>query len=121
MPSLVLMTNVQIPNPSEFALEFSKVSAAVLRKPEAYITVSVTYNATLTFAGTLEPAFALSVTSLDNLSPDANEEYSATLSRFFQEKLGTPADRGYITFTDPGRGYLGFKGTTFATIFATEA
>ncbi|KAJ7273037.1 Tautomerase/MIF superfamily [Mycena rebaudengoi] len=118
MPYLELMTNVHIPNDTEFALEFSKVGAKVLGKPEAYITVSITYNKTLTFAGTLEPAFALSVTSLDNLNPEANEKYSAALSQFFHEKLGTPSDRGYIVFNDPGRGFIGYKGTTFATIFA---
>jgi phenylpyruvate tautomerase len=35
-------------------------------------------------------------TSLDNLNPEANEKYSAALSQFFHEKLGTPSDRGYM-------------------------
>jgi phenylpyruvate tautomerase len=35
-------------------------------------------------------------TSLDNLNPEANEKYSAALSQFFLEKLGTPSDRGYM-------------------------
>ncbi|KAJ7677245.1 Tautomerase/MIF superfamily [Mycena rosella] len=118
MPYLELLVNVPIPNDTEFALEFSKVAAKTLGKPEAYITVSTSVNKTLTFAGTLEPAFALSVVSLDNLNPEANEKYSAVLSEFFQSKLGIPNDRGYITFHDPGRGYIGFKGTTFETIFA---
>ncbi|KAJ7826642.1 Tautomerase/MIF superfamily [Mycena leptocephala] len=117
MPYLELMVNVQIPNETEFALEFSKVGAKALGKPEAYITTSITFNKTLTFAGTLEPAFALSIVSLDNINPEANEKYSAILSEFFQSKLGIPNDRGYINFCDPGRGYLGYKGTTFATIF----
>ncbi|KAJ7243414.1 Tautomerase/MIF superfamily [Mycena haematopus] len=118
MPYLELMVNVQIPNETEFALEFSKIGAKALGKPEAYITTSITYNKTLTFAGTLEPAFALSIVSLDNLNPEANDKYSAVLSEFFKDKLGIANDRGYITFTDPGRGFIGYKGTTFATIFA---
>ncbi|KAJ6606369.1 Tautomerase/MIF superfamily [Mycena vulgaris] len=118
MPYLELLVNVPIPNETEFALEFSKLGAQVLGKPEAYITVSITLNKTLTFAGTLEPAFALTVTSLDNLNPEANEKYSVQLSEFFTSRLNIPNDRGYITFHDPGRGYIGFKGTTFATIFA---
>ncbi|KAJ7460913.1 Tautomerase/MIF superfamily [Mycena galericulata] len=118
MPYLELLVNVQIPNETEFALTFSKAAAEALGKPEKYITVSVAYNKALTFAGTLEPAFALSVISLDNLGPEVNEKYSAILSEFFKSKLGIPNDRGYITFHDPGRGYLGYKGTTFATIFA---
>lgn len=95
-----------------------QAGAEALGKPEAYITVSVTYNKTLTFAGTLEPAFALTVVSLpplflesftapnqscyclqvslDNLSPEANEKYSKALSAFIKEKTGAPSDRGYM-------------------------
>ncbi|KAK7023997.1 Tautomerase/MIF superfamily [Favolaschia claudopus] len=97
MPYLELMVNIQ-------------VGAEILGKPEAYITTSITYNKTLTFAGTLDPAFALTIV-------EKNERYSAALAQFFQDKLGIASDRGYINFHDPGNGYLGFKGTTFATIF----
>ncbi|KAJ7221688.1 Tautomerase/MIF superfamily [Mycena pura] len=117
MPYLELMVNVDIKDEKAFALELSKVGAEALGKPEAYITVSVTVNQTLTFAGTFDPAFSLSVVSLDNLGPEQNEKYSAILSKFLDDKLGIPSDRGYICFQDPGRGYLGYKGTTFATIF----
>ncbi|KAK7006751.1 Tautomerase/MIF superfamily [Favolaschia claudopus] len=104
MPYLELMVNIQ-------------VGAEILGKPEAYITTSITYNKTLTFAGTLDPAFALTIISLGNLSAEKNERYSAALAQFFKDKLGIASDRGYINFHDPGNGYLGFKGTTFATIF----
>jgi len=117
MPSLVLTTNVKVGDEKEFVLEFSKIAAAVLGKPEKYISVQYTYNETLTFAGTLEPALLLVITSLGNINPSANEKYSAALFKFFQEKLGVPGDRGYITFYDPGNAYLGHEGTTFASIF----
>ncbi|KAJ7090375.1 Tautomerase/MIF superfamily [Mycena belliarum] len=118
MPYLELLVNVPVHDETELALEFSKVAARALSKPESYITVSITFNKTLTFGGTLEPAFALRVVSLDNLSPSLNEGYSKILSEFITSKFGIPNDRGYINFDDPGRGYLGFKGTTFDTIFA---
>ncbi|KAJ7677250.1 Tautomerase/MIF superfamily [Mycena rosella] len=118
MPSLELTVNVPIPNDTEFALEFSKVAAKALGKPEATVAVTTSVNKALAFAGTLEPAFVLTVISLDNLNPEANEKYSAALSEFFQSKLGIPNDRGYITFHDPGKGYLGFKGTTIETLLA---
>ncbi|KAJ7460912.1 Tautomerase/MIF superfamily [Mycena galericulata] len=110
MPYLELLVNVQIPNETEFVLAFSKAAAEALNKPEAVISVSVVYNKTLTFAGTLEPAFALSIISLDNLNPESNEKYSASLTEFFNSKLGIPNDRGYIA-------YLGFKGTTVAALW----
>ncbi|KAG6898238.1 hypothetical protein C0992_002252 [Termitomyces sp. T32_za158] len=122
MPTLELSTNVKITDPKKFALEFSKVddiifSADILKKPELYITVKYVYNETLTFQGTFDPAFTMTVYSLDNLNEEANEMYSKAFFGFFMEKLGIPGDRGYITFIDPGRAFIGHKSTTFAKIF----
>ncbi|KAF9484916.1 Tautomerase/MIF [Pholiota conissans] len=117
MPTLNLITNVKIPDAKAFALEFSKFGADILKKPEAYISVIITYNETLTFGGTFEPAFSLRIDSLDNINEQLNEGYSKAFFEFFKEKLGTPGNRGYITFIDPGRGNMGHEGTTFATIF----
>ncbi|KAF8520191.1 Tautomerase/MIF [Hysterangium stoloniferum] len=117
MPALVLTTNVKVDNVRDFVLDFSKVGAEVLGKPEKYISVKYEFNETLTFGGTLDPALLLVITSLDNIAPDVNEKYSAAFFKYFKEKLGVPSDRGYITFYDPGRAYLGYQDTTFATIF----
>ncbi|KAK0502670.1 Tautomerase/MIF superfamily [Armillaria luteobubalina] len=117
MPSLELKTNAVISDLNAFALEFSKESARILGKPEAYITVSVTPVPIITFAGTTDPAFTLLVTSLDNLNPEKNEKYSKELAAFLSKSLSLSHDRGYITFLDPGRAYLGYQSTTFATIF----
>ncbi|KAH8834058.1 Tautomerase/MIF superfamily [Flagelloscypha sp. PMI_526] len=117
MPSLSLVTNVKIDDAKAFALEFAQRSAEILGKPLGYITTNITYNETLNFAGSFDPAFDLRVVSLDNLSPDQNEKYSKEFSAFLSEKLGLKADRGYILFQDPGRTHLGYQGTTFATIF----
>ncbi|KAG6831222.1 hypothetical protein H0H92_012019 [Tricholoma furcatifolium] len=106
MPSLELSTNVKVSDPKAFALEFSKFSAETLKKPEKYITVKYSHNEILTFQGTLEPAFTMLVISLDNLNPEANEEYSKAFFEFFSKKLGVKGDRGYI-----------YEGTTFGTIF----
>lgn len=46
--------------------------------------------------------------SLDNLNPADNENYSKTFFEFFKRKLGIPGDRGYITFHDPGRAFMGY-------------
>ncbi|KZV70732.1 Tautomerase/MIF [Peniophora sp. CONT] len=117
MPSLVLTTNVEIDDVKSFSLEFSKLGAQILGKPENYISVCYDYKEHLTFQGTFDPAFLLVITSLGNISPEKNENYSKQFFDFFKEKLGTPGDRGYITFYDPGNSYLGYQGTTFGTIF----
>ncbi|KAF8162838.1 Tautomerase/MIF superfamily [Crassisporium funariophilum] len=120
MPTLNLVTNVKIADAKAFALEFSKFGAETLAKPEAYITVFITYNETLTFAGTFDPAISLRIDSLDNINREVNEKYSKAFFDFFQEKLGVPSNRGYIAFIDPGRANMGHQGTTFATIFGKE-
>ncbi|EED81730.1 predicted protein [Postia placenta Mad-698-R] len=105
MPSLVLKTNL---------------AAKTLNKPEVYISVSYDYSENLTFNGSFDPTFLLTVTSLDNITPELNEGYSKVLYNFLESKLGIPGDRGYITFLDPGRAYMGYQGTTFGTIFGPK-
>ncbi|KAF7353718.1 hypothetical protein MVEN_01057000 [Mycena venus] len=111
---------LQITNQAEFSLNFAKAGAKALGKPEAVMSTIVSFNNSLTFGGTLDPAFSLTVTSLDNLSSEANEKYSATFSDFIDSNLGIPKDRGYIIFRDPGREYMGYKGTTFASLWANK-
>ncbi|KAF5331155.1 hypothetical protein D9619_006056 [Psilocybe cf. subviscida] len=126
MPTLNLITNVKasrtgtIPDAKAFALEFSKLGAETLNKPETYISVIITYNELLTFGGTFDPAFSLRIDSLDNINREVNEVYSKTFFQFFKEKLGTAGNRGYITFIDPGRANMGHEGVTFATIFGEK-
>ncbi|KAJ3512353.1 hypothetical protein NLJ89_g3569 [Agrocybe chaxingu] len=121
MPTLNLVTNVKIPDAKAFALKFSKFGAETLGKPEAYISVIVNYNETLTFAGTFDPAFSLRIDSLDNINPEANERYTKAFAKFFEDNLGAKDNRGYVTFIDPGRANIGFQSTTFATIFAEQS
>ncbi|EIN04787.1 Tautomerase/MIF [Punctularia strigosozonata HHB-11173 SS5] len=117
MPSLVLQTNVKVPDVGAWANEFSKLSAEFLGKPELYISVSYNYDENLSFGGTFEPAFLLTITSLDNINPEVNEKYSKIIFDHFQKTLGTPGNRGYVVFNDPGRDFMGHKGTTVAAIF----
>jgi phenylpyruvate tautomerase len=88
-----------------------------LGKPEKYIAVSYRYNEFLSFRGTFEPAFLLTVvrppslpkssdlhdvppytfqTSLDNLTPERNEAYSSDLCKFLETEIGAPGNRGYM-------------------------
>jgi len=120
MPSLSLKTNVKIADPKAFSLEFSKFGAELLGKPEGYITVDYTYNETMTFAGTHDPAFTLTIVSLGNLAPHQTEKYSAIIFEWLKEKIGAKGNRGYIVFHDPGNANIGHEGTTFASIFGSK-
>lgn len=117
MPSLLLTTNVKVADPKAFSLQLADFGAKTLQKPIKYISTAYTYNETLTFNGTFDPAFLLDINSLGNINPAANAAYSKALFEFIKENLGIPDDRGYIVFTDPGNANMGHVGTTFATIF----
>ncbi|PIL30589.1 hypothetical protein GSI_07290 [Ganoderma sinense ZZ0214-1] len=114
MPAIEIRTNVSVADPKAF------FSAETLDKPEAYVGVHLVQEQTMTFGGSFDPAFLLSISSLDNLPPENTEKFSKAFAAFIQEKLGVPHDRGYILFNDPGRPNIGFSSTTFATIFGKQ-
>jgi hypothetical protein len=89
------------------------------------MAVFITYNETLAFGGTFDPAFILKIVRsrstsksilqlillqdcLDRINPTLNEEYSREFAKFIEANLNIPKDRGYIGFSDPGRAYLGY-------------
>jgi len=113
MPTLQLTTNVKVEDAKAFVLELSKLASTTLGKPESFVSVSYTYEEALSFAGTFEPAFLLTIISLGNINQEANVKYSKDFFGFFESKLGVPDNRGYITFIDPGRPNMGYKSSTF--------
>ncbi|OJT13039.1 Macrophage migration inhibitory factor [Trametes pubescens] len=117
MPALELKTNVVVADPKAFSLEFSKFAAKTLEKPEGYVSVSYVHQEYLTFAGTFDPAFILSITNLGNINPENNQVLSKAFAAFLKEKLGVEDTRGYIAFSDPGADFLGFSSTTIGAIF----
>jgi phenylpyruvate tautomerase len=113
------------------------LGAKTLAKPEAYMNVIITYNETFSFGGTFDPAISLRIVSssngteatthifmgiqdsLDNINREANERYSKAFFDYFQQRLGVTANRGYITFIDPGRENMGY--VSFSRRFANIA
>lgn len=67
----------------------------------------------LCFAGSFDPAFIANIYSIGKITPEMNENTSAGLSKFFQEEMGLPNDRGYISFHDMKATNIGWKGATF--------
>ncbi|KAM6500929.1 Tautomerase/MIF superfamily [Amanita muscaria] len=78
------------------------------------MSASITYNDTLIFNGTFDPAFQLVVMSVGNIDGSKNVIYSEKIFAFLKEKLGVPDNRGYIVFQDPGAENLGFLNTTLS-------
>ncbi|KAI0802012.1 Tautomerase/MIF superfamily [Irpex lacteus] len=120
MPSLEIKTNVKLADPKAFLVEFTDFAAETLGKPKQYIVVSYVHQEYFAWNGTFDPAYLLQIVSLGNINPEANVTYSKKFSDFLQQRLGAPADRGYISLIDPGNENLGYTGTTFATIFGKK-
>jgi len=116
MPTLTLTTSVTIDNEKSFIKDFSSFAAKALSKPEEYIVINIVKNPLLYFNRSFDPSFLLHIVSLGNLSPELNETYSKLFFEHLTKELGVKDDRGYIVFDDPGMAYMGYKGTTFATI-----
>ncbi|EKM83072.1 hypothetical protein AGABI1DRAFT_111593 [Agaricus bisporus var. burnettii JB137-S8] len=61
-----------------------------------------------------------SLASIDNLQPEMNEGYSKKIFEWLDVKLGVKHDRGYILFTDPGSGQIGYMSTTLRKILGSS-
>ncbi|ESK88156.1 hypothetical protein Moror_5555 [Moniliophthora roreri MCA 2997] len=99
MPILRLETNV-------------KLAADTLGVPESLFAVTIYQQQPLSFAGTFDPAFVLTVTALGAGNPGVNKRCVQAFTKYLEETLGVSNDRGYIILTNPGSSYIGYKGDT---------
>ncbi|KAF8842527.1 Tautomerase/MIF [Paxillus ammoniavirescens] len=124
MPMILLTTNVKLASDEAtkaFVTDLSKFSAKTIGKDEKVFSVNFTHNPYLTFGGTFEPAFMLSITSLGNVNPTNSQLWSKAFTDFFKEKLGVASDRGYIAFLDPGEDFIGMRGSTVGAMRAAAS
>ncbi|KAJ3506358.1 hypothetical protein NMY22_g17277 [Coprinellus aureogranulatus] len=109
MPALELTVNVPIPDEQAFVAEFSKAASRILSKPEQHFLINVKHNPNLCFAGTLDPAFLLTVDILDTSNPESNAQSSKDFFALMKSKFNIEDTRGYIIYNDPGRSNWGWK------------
>ncbi|KAK1219832.1 hypothetical protein PQX77_017406 [Marasmius sp. AFHP31] len=93
MPIIELKTNVKIDDVPGFVVKLSKRASEVLSKPEEFVNVLVSQDVPMSFGGKLDPAYSCTITTLGDIEPEA---YSAGFSKFFEDTLGVPSDRGYM-------------------------
>jgi len=98
---------------AELLAELSKLVAARLGKPEAYVMTAFEPVATMTFGGSAEPSAYVEVKSIGRFTPELTKKLSAEICERLGAALGVPAARVYIEFAD-AQGYLwGHDGETF--------
>ena len=93
--------------------DLSRFVAEALRKPESYVMTQLVTDATMTFAGTPEPACFIELKSIGTFTPEQTASLSSALCSRIEKSLGVPPARTYIEFTN-GVGHLwGHDGDTF--------
>ena len=116
MPLIKVQTTVEAPEPTrvEGLLKIlSSKLATHLGKPESYVMTAFEPNVAMTFAGTVEPVCYIEVKSIGNMSPAQTKAMSQDFCQTINEKLGVPANRIYIEFTDTKARMWGENGSTF--------
>ena len=114
MPTLRILTNVQVPADARASLlaTASRALAELLGKPESYVMVMLEEGRDLYFAGSAAPAAYLEVKSL-GLPESRTPDYSHALCDLVGQLIGVPADRTYIEFATPPRHMFGWNNGTF--------
>ncbi|XP_047520582.1 macrophage migration inhibitory factor-like [Pieris napi] len=118
MPHFRIETNVPKSKiPHDFVTKTVPVLAKALGKPESYCVVTVIPDLLMSFGGTTEPCAIANLMSIGALGVEQNKKHSKVLFELVEKELGVSHDRMYITFQDEPTGNVGFKGTTFHSIF----
>ena len=114
MPLIKLETSASISDgdKSELALSLSKIAAAAIGKPEAYVMASVT-EAAMTMAGEVGPAAFLDVRSIGGLNQSVNRDLTTKVCDLMSAKLGISADRVYVSFASSAAVDWGWNNSTF--------
>ncbi len=115
MPLLAIRTSAPLPAPADrdaALLRLSREVARLLRKPEAYVMVSLE-GAAMCFAGSVEPACYAELKSIGGISGATTGGLSQALCAALEQALGVPQARIYLEFTDVDGALWGHAGQTF--------
>ncbi|MBQ6352114.1 MAG: ABC transporter substrate-binding protein [Lentisphaeria bacterium] len=115
MPTVKVTTSktLELAQKEALCLELSSAVAGILGKPEAYVQVLVSDDATISFGGSFSvPSAFVAVLSVGEFAPGATRKLSAALGAIF-ERFGIPPDRLYISFFARRGEEWGWNNTTF--------
>ena len=115
MPLLAIRTSAPLPAPADrdaALLRLSREVARLLKKPEAYVMVSLE-GAALCFAGQSEPACYAELKSIGGIRRDTTPGLSQAICTALERELGVPPARIYLEFSDVDGALWGHAGQTF--------
>jgi phenylpyruvate tautomerase PptA (4-oxalocrotonate tautomerase family) len=110
MPLINLKCSQEIP--ADLLGELSRAVAETIGKPEKYVMV-VASTANLLMSGSAGHVAYAEVKSLGGLNRVVNHELTMKICVLFNDHLGIPADRIYVTFQSLERDHWGWNGSLF--------
>ena len=113
MPLIKLQTSVKIHDKASLALEFSKICAQIIRKPETYVQSIVEDDAVISMGGKIIDSAFVEVKSIGGLNPSVNKELSLAICKVLEEKAKIKPASVYINFIDVSASNWGNNSTTF--------
>lgn len=113
MPLLTLQTSVKIQDKASLALEFSKLCAEIIGKPETYVQSVVEDDAVIAMGGKITDSAFVEVKSIGGLNQSVNRELSKAICRVLEEKAQIKASSVYINFVGVSASNWGNNFTTF--------
>ncbi|KOS18891.1 hypothetical protein ESCO_001199 [Escovopsis weberi] len=108
-----LRTNVQIEDEFTFIVDFSQDLARRYNRPVDSIIVTVDHGKCMLFAGTMDPAYTLTISALPSeVQKVTNKRNTAVIQRYMEMALGVHSSRGFIRFIPVGEECVGWGGKT---------
>ncbi|KAJ1664564.1 hypothetical protein IW140_000989 [Coemansia sp. RSA 1813] len=114
MPICQITINTQPQDAKALSTKASAIVAELLSKPLSYVMTIVTYNESLTFGGTDEPAAYVHIGSIGSVGGDKNKPIVAGITAFMEAELGIKPARMNVLIQSIDRADLGLNGSTFA-------
>eukprot|EP00591_Stephanopyxis_turris_P013076 CAMPEP_0195530470 /NCGR_PEP_ID=MMETSP0794_2-20130614/33358_1 /TAXON_ID=515487 /ORGANISM="Stephanopyxis turris, Strain CCMP 815" /LENGTH=127 /DNA_ID=CAMNT_0040661987 /DNA_START=184 /DNA_END=564 /DNA_ORIENTATION=- len=107
-PSMVLTTNLDLGDKKLDVMKgISKAIATHTGKPESYVAVAITDNASVIFGGTDDPCALANMNSIGAIAMESNGAITKDVTELL-EPFGLSQDRIYINFFDLARANVGW-------------
>jgi len=90
----------------------SAVVSEILGKPEQYVMIVMEQSAIM-MSGSDAPAAFVDMRSIGKLNQKTNTQLTQRICAVFEEKLGIPAERVFLNFTDVAASNWGWNSRTF--------
>ncbi|KAJ2399145.1 hypothetical protein GGI23_002825 [Coemansia sp. RSA 2559] len=114
MPLCQIITNTRPKDSKALSTKASSAVAELLSKPLGYVMTMVTYNSSLMFGGTDEPAAYVQIGSIGSVGGNNNIRIVAGITKLVAAELDVESSRIYVAIQDIDGAEFALNGSTFA-------